>query len=123
MRWKLVRIGLGASLVLASVAVPTVASAERFGHHRGLEVLATARARVRIVDNAFRPKTITVARGTRVRWVNRGTAVHSVKPAKGRWGSDLLQPGDRYGHVFRRAGTFAYYCTVHPTMKGKIVVT
>ncbi|HEX9122265.1 MAG TPA: cupredoxin domain-containing protein [Actinomycetota bacterium] len=110
-------------LSLGLTALPAGASAERRSGRHDDRALAATRVRVRIVDNTFRPRTVTVSRGTRVRWVNRGDNVHSVKASKGPWGSDLLEPGDRYRRVFRKAGTFAYYCTVHPTMKGTIVVT
>ncbi len=110
-----VRTVLALAIVLGSLAPATASAGDRSA--------AATRVRVRIVDNAFRPRVVTVPRGTRVRWVNRGAAVHSVRASKGSWGSPLLQPGDRYRRVFRTAGTFAYYCTVHPTMKGTIVVT
>jgi plastocyanin len=115
------RLVLVVCLVLV-VGPGTLDSAASAGERHASAVVSTA-VRVRIVDNAFKPKVVTVPRGTRVRWVNRGTAVHSVKGRTGSWGSDLLQPGDRYGRVFRKAGTYAYYCTVHPTMRGTIVVT
>ena len=52
-------------LALSAIAVPAGA---RTDEARGGE-----RVRVRIVDNRFRPRNITIARGTRVRWVNRGS--------------------------------------------------
>ncbi|MGH2529858.1 MAG: cupredoxin domain-containing protein [Actinomycetota bacterium] len=80
--------------------------------------------RVRIVDNAFRPRTLTVVQGTRVRWINRGDNVHTSTSNKDIWDSGLLDPDEAFSRVFRREGTFRYHCMVHPTiMRGVITVT
>lgn len=77
-----------------------------------------------MIDNAFRPRTLTVVQGTRVRWVNRGDNVHTSTSNRDLWDSGLLDPGEAYGRVFRREGTFKYHCTVHPAvMRGVITVT
>jgi plastocyanin len=80
-------------------------------------------ARVRIVDDAFRPRVLTISRGTRVRWVNVGSSVHTTTSTRGLWDSGLLEPGESYSRVFRRSGTFRYVCTVHTSMTGKVIVT
>ncbi len=101
--------------------------ADRRGHGSARTEAVRAQTdtvRVRMVDNAFRPRTLTVVQGTRVRWVNRGDNVHSSTSNSGKWDSGLLDPGEAYGRVFRREGTFKYHCTVHPAvMKGTVTVT
>jgi plastocyanin len=82
----------------------------------------TTTARVRMVDDAFRPRNLTISRGTRVRWVNAGNSDHS-STATGSWDSGLLDPGESYRRVFRRTGSFPYFCTAHPGMRGTITVT
>ncbi|GEM_PF-1296172 len=84
---------------------------------------ARAKRRVRIVDFAFTPKTITIARGTRVRWTNTGSVAHTSTSNTGKWDSGTIAPGASFSRVFRRAGTFRYHCSIHPNMKGKVVVT
>jgi len=80
--------------------------------------------RVRLVDNAFRPRSLTVVQGTRVRWINRGDAVHTSTSNSDIWDSGLLDPGEAYSRVFRREGTFKYHCTVHPAvMRATVTVT
>lgn len=79
--------------------------------------------RIRMVDNAYRPRSISVPRGTRIRWINRGNLLHSSTSTRGLWDSGLLDPGEAFTRVFRRAGTFGFTCTIHPTMRGRIVVT
>jgi plastocyanin len=86
----------------------------------------TARAtveRVKIVDFAFRPRVTDVSRGTRVRWTNRGSVSHTTTSNGGIWDSGSIAPGGTFSRVFRNAGTFRFHCTIHPDMKGKIVVT
>jgi plastocyanin len=77
---------------------------------------------VRMVDDAYRPRNVTISRGTRVRWVNAGNSDHSAT-ATGSWDSGLLDPGETFRRVFRRTGSFPYFCTAHPSMRGTITVT
>jgi plastocyanin len=82
--------------------------------------------RVRMVDdprNRFRPVTVEVSVGTKVRWVNVGEDRHSTKSRDNLWESELLDPGERFTRRFRRRGTFRYFCTIHPEMVGTVVVT
>lgn len=79
--------------------------------------------RVKIVDFRFRPGTIEVARGTRVRWINRGAATHTTTSNTSRWDSGNLAPGESFSRVFRRAGTFAYHCSIHTDMTGTVIVS
>lgn len=79
--------------------------------------------RITMVDSVYRPRSVSVPRGTRIRWVNGGALLHSSTSTRGLWDSGLLDPGESYSRVFRRAGTFRYACTIHPTMRGRIVVT
>ncbi|MGE0065864.1 MAG: cupredoxin domain-containing protein [Solirubrobacterales bacterium] len=76
---------------------------------------------VSIVDFAFRPGTLTVAKGTKVEWVNSSGTTHTVTRAKG-FNSGRLPSGEDFSVRFQKTGTFAYHCNIHPTMKGKIVV-
>ncbi|MCI0636169.1 MAG: cupredoxin domain-containing protein [Actinobacteria bacterium] len=76
--------------------------------------------RVRIIDNGFRPRTVTIDRGTAVRWVNTGNRDHTTTGPG--WDSGALDPGDTFRRRFNRRGTFAYRCTIHATMRGTIIV-
>jgi plastocyanin len=79
--------------------------------------------RVRIVDNAFRPRNLSIARGTVVRWVNRGDRSHTTTSDRSIWDSGTLSPGDTFRRRFRRAGTFRYHCEIHTGMTATITVT
>jgi plastocyanin len=78
-----------------------------------------------VIDNfAFNPPTLTVAVGTKVTWVNRDdvphTATSTAKPRA--FTSGTLDTDDKFSHVFTKAGTYEYFCAVHPKMTGKVIV-
>jgi len=72
---------------------------------------------------AFSPADVTVAAGTTVRWTNEDSSPHSIKAADGSWTSPSFGKGETYEKVFDTPGTYEYICGLHPTMKGRIVVT
>ena len=97
-----------------ALVVPTAAAEQPLG--------TTETHRVRMVDgNVFRPGRITIARGDRVRWVNRDDVTHTTTSNDGLW-NQTLAPGERFARRFRRAGTFRYHCMIHSGMTGQIIV-
>jgi plastocyanin len=68
---------------------------------------------VKIVDDAFSPKTIGVAVGTTLVWTRSGTHPHTVTADDGSFDSGLLRGTDQFQRTFDAAGVFAYYCDVH----------
>ncbi len=79
---------------------------------------------VSIVDFAFNPKTITVPVGTTVRWTNNGSAPHTVTSTSSprAFDSGTLNPGDSFEFTFKTAGQFPYFCEIHPSMRGMVIV-
>ena len=78
----------------------------------------------------FVPDTLPVKAGTTVTWTNGDTTLHTVTsgtPEGGNSGTEFdssyIAAGKTFQHAFNTAGTFDYYCTLHPFMKGKIVVS
>jgi plastocyanin len=80
----------------------------------------------------FVPAILTVPKGTTVTWTNGDSTLHTVtsgSPGSGNSGtgtefdSSYLAAGKTFQHQFSISGTFDYYCTLHPYMKGKVVVT
>lgn len=77
---------------------------------------------------SYKPKTIKVAAGTRVTFVNQSSAPHSVTPtgaARAFTEADAKQidPKKSWAFTFSKPGTYAYYCIFHPYMLGKVIVT
>jgi plastocyanin len=77
---------------------------------------------ITITNFAFSPATITVPAGTTVRWINKDTVVHTSTSDKPGWDSGIINPGASYTRRFDKPGTYAYHCTPHPFMVGKVVV-
>jgi plastocyanin len=79
--------------------------------------------RIEIADLAFDPETVTVAAGTTVTWVSADPNLpHTSNSEDEVWFSGTLNEGDEFSFTFEEPGTFAYFCEVHPTMTGSIVV-
>ena len=78
---------------------------------------------VKIDNFAFDSQTVTVARGSTVTWVNDDDAPHTVVAEDGKsFRSKTLDTGDSFSFTFMSAGTYGYFCSVHPHMTGKVVV-
>ena len=78
----------------------------------------------------FVPATLTVSTGTTVTWTNGDSTLHTVTSGSAESGnsgtefdSSYLAAGKTFQHQFGTAGTFDYYCTLHPWMKGEVVVS
>ena len=78
---------------------------------------------VKIVNFAFEPASLTVAKGTTVEWTNGDDIPHTIVEKKVRFKSPALDTDDRYRHTFNEPGTFSYFCSIHPHMVGEIHVT
>ena len=78
--------------------------------------------RVTIHNFAFQPARLVVSPGTRIVWTNTDSDPHTVDGAKGLWSSEALDTGNRFERVFKKAGAFSYYCSIHPYMHGTITV-
>jgi len=76
------------------------------------------------IDNfSFAPATLTVPVGAKVTWTNKDDVPHTVVSTDNAFThSPALDTDDSFSHTFAKAGTYEYYCSVHPKMLGKIVV-
>lgn len=78
---------------------------------------------VDIKNFAFVPAQLTVAVGTRVVWTNRDDEAHLVASSDGAFkASPAMDTDDTFAMVFDKPGTYAYFCAIHPMMRGAIVV-
>jgi plastocyanin len=76
---------------------------------------------VRMAGLAFAPGTLTVARGSTVVFDNDDTAPHTVTARSGGVDSGVLDPGRQFSVTV--TGGFDYFCSIHPSMTAKLVVT
>jgi plastocyanin len=82
---------------------------------------ARAGVSVTVADMAFSPASVTVALGQRVTWTFEDSVSHTTT-SDGFWDSGSRSAGATYSRAFTSAGTFAYRCTIHPMMRGKVAV-
>jgi plastocyanin len=79
-------------------------------------------AEVKIDNFSFGPAALTVAVGTTVTWVNHDDIPHNVVSTDGAFKSRVMDTDEKFSFTFTKAGTFPYFCGIHPKMTGKVVV-
>lgn len=82
-----------------------------------------ATVEVKIDNFSFGPAGITVSAGTTVTWVNRDDIPHTVVSTEKVFKSKVLDTDEKFSYTFTKAGEFPYFCSIHPKMTGKVIVT
>jgi plastocyanin len=77
---------------------------------------------VKIDNFSFGPAELTVTVGTTVTWTNRDDIPHTVVSIDKLFKSKVLDTDEKFSFTFSSAGTFPYFCSIHPKMTGKVVV-
>jgi plastocyanin len=83
---------------------------------------SAANAAVNIDNFVFGPQTLTVPVGATVTWTNKDDIPHTSVSTDGVFKSKVLDTDEKFSYTFTKAGTYPYYCTIHPKMTGKVVV-
>jgi plastocyanin len=78
---------------------------------------------VTIKNFGFTPAAVTVREGTTVTWTNTDEEPHTVTATGGPFRSGALGAGGTYRYTFTKPGRYPYLCTIHPFMRGTVVVT
>jgi plastocyanin len=105
------------ALVVAMLLGPIIGAMLAFG------AVAAQDVNVVTIDNfTFSPKDLTVAVGTTVKFVNHDDIPHTVVEKNLSFRSKALDTDDTYSYTFATAGSFDYFCSLHPHMVGKIIV-
>lgn len=74
-------------------------------------------------QNLFTPSQISVQAGATVTWTNQDDRDHTVTVDYGNGpDSGKIPPGGTYSYTFTNAGSYQYHCSIHPDMRGTIVV-
>lgn len=75
-----------------------------------------------IIDNfAFNPQELIVNVGTELTWINNHGVDHTIV-SQGLLESPVLKKGDVFKFKFVDSGEYNYHCSIHPSMRGKIIV-
>jgi plastocyanin len=78
--------------------------------------------KVEIVEFAYQPEPVVVAVGGKVIWQNEDSAPHTATADDGSFDTGTLDKGKLKSETFKEAGTFPYFCEIHPTMHGTVEV-
>jgi plastocyanin len=79
---------------------------------------------VKIDNFSFGPAALTVPVGTTVTWTNRDDIPHTVVSTDDPkvFKSKVLDTDEKFSFTFSKAGTYPYFCSIHPKMTGKVIV-
>lgn len=72
---------------------------------------------------SYSPTIIHVITGTTVTWTNDDKIIHTVTDLGHKFDSGLIQPDSSWKYTFYNEGKYSYFCTIHPWMKGIVIVT
>lgn len=149
MRLAICVVGLGLIAVVAFVGCASASSAPSASPSATPSASPTASPKpvaISIKSFAFNPATVEVAKGTTVTWTNEDAVNHTVttgtpppsasplpsgasptpspslSSGDGRINSGRIQATNTFSFTFNEAGTFAYFCGVHPRMVAVITV-
>jgi len=87
-------------------------------HQTAQEMAAT----VKIDNFSFSPATLEIKAGTTVTWTNADDIPHTVVSNDKIFKSKALDTDEKFSFKFDKAGTYPYFCSLHPKMTAKVVV-
>jgi plastocyanin len=83
---------------------------------------ASKSEKVDIVEFTYQPDPVVVQVGGKVIWQNQDTAPHTATADDGSFDTGTVEKGKIGSETFKEAGTFTYFCEIHPTMHGTVEV-
>ncbi len=83
---------------------------------------SAANTAVNIDNFVFGPPTVTVPVGATVTWTNKDDIPHTAVSTDGMFKSKVMDTDEKFSYTFTKAGTYSYFCSIHPKMTGKVVV-
>jgi len=115
-------------VLLSVVSLIAIAPSAFAAHHEVTIENAPGSSTPGCEPDCFIPTTATVEVGAIITWANTDTAAHTATAGSaadgpsGVFDSSLIMAGGSYSHTFDTAGTFDYFCMVHPWMQGTVIV-
>jgi plastocyanin len=117
------RVSVAVAMAVLAVAGWTAGERKVVAEAQAKPAAATpATMEVKIDNFSFGPTTVTVAVGATVTWTNRDDIPHTVVSTDGVFKSKVMDTDEKFSFTFTKAGTFAYFCSIHPKMTGTVVV-
>ena len=122
LRFAAARLVLNRGLVVALLLGPVIGAMLAFGTVAAQDATKKDANEITIDNFTFTPKELTIAVGTTVKWVNHDDIPHTIVEKKTTFRSKALDTDDSYSFTFTSAGTFDYFCGLHPHMVGQVIV-
>lgn len=122
---RIICIGVVAAAIAGSTGIPLQSKTRQDG---SMQVKATQNnagtSEVKIDNFSFSPQVLTIAVGTTVTWTNRDDIPHTVVSTDDpkAFKSKVLDTDEKFSFTFTKPGSYAYFCSVHPKMTGKVTV-
>jgi plastocyanin len=90
--------------------------------HTTSRAINASRVEVNIDNFTFSPLAVHVKLGTQVTWINHDDIPHTVVEDNKAFKSPVLDTDEKFAFTPSKAGTYRYYCSIHPKMTAKLVV-
>jgi amicyanin len=127
---KSVIIGIVIAIIIIFAAIYVLTKTERIATqipygNDGLSTNASQDFKIIVyIENfAFNPPSANIKSGETLTWENKDSAPHAIiSDSNNEINSPTLSNNEQYSHTFNTAGTYEYHCSVHPSMKGKVIV-
>jgi plastocyanin len=75
-------------------------------------------------SNSYNPNPIEIKVDDTVTWVNDDSSAHTVTSSNdSTLDSDIMRRGETFSFTFDNVGEYPYFCTLHPSMVGTVIVT
>jgi plastocyanin len=123
------KIGIGIVAIIVIGIIATVVGSSSGGASSNVVVNnALGSSTPGCEPDCFIPTTATIRAGGTITWVNGDTAAHTATAGtaadgpSGVWDSSLIMAGGSYSYTADTAGTYDYFCMVHPWMVGAVIV-
>jgi plastocyanin len=107
---------------IAMFAMPAIAALLMLAGSPSVMANDQPLAEVKIDNFIFGPQTVTVPAGTTVTWTNSDDIPHTAVSTDGVFKSKVMDTDEKFSYTFTKAGTYPYYCSIHPKMTGTVVV-
>jgi plastocyanin len=111
-----------AGMVIVASAVLTQFAGPLMQTVKAQQAPAGVAAEVKVDNFSFSPATLTVAAGTTVTWTNRDDIPHNVVSTDKVFKSKVMDTDEKFSYTFTKAGSYSYFCSIHPHMTGTVVV-
>jgi len=135
LRKKIILIGIACTIIIAAIVSllqngDTEIKTEKSEVEIEADIIMpnkVSRPGCELSDSCYVPSIITVNQGEKVTWSNDDVAFHSVTSGEYDAPTDLfdsghLDPGEKFSVSFDQKGEYDYFCTLHPWMKGRVIV-